>query len=132
MGPRLSREQLRQKFFEFDKNGDGKLNVVELRQHLSELLRCEVSQQAAQAVFDTLNKDQDGFITVDEWLDSLDRKPLKEFGKEDIEKAFKAADTSGDGKISKAELKAILKGKNCQVSDADLDAMIKIADKDND
>lgn len=44
----LSREQLRQRFCEFDKNGDGKLTVTELREHISQLLNCQISQQAAQ------------------------------------------------------------------------------------
>lgn len=57
---------------------------------------------------------------------------FREFGKEDIKRAFEAVDTSKDGKISRDELKAVLKTMRCQVSEADLDAMIKVADKNHD
>lgn len=57
---------------------------------------------------------------------------FREFGKDDIRRAFEAVDTSKDGKISRDELKDVLKRMNCQVSDADVDAMIKVADKNDD
>lgn len=119
-------------FLDFDKNGDGKLSLPEFKNFLATLLRVEVTDKGAKNVFDELNKDNDGFITVDEWLNSLEKKSLKEFGQEDIKRAFEAVDTSKDGKISRDELKAVLKTMRCQVSEADLDAMIKVADKNHD
>lgn len=44
----LSKEFLRQKFMEFDKSGDGKLTLEELREHLSHLLKVQISLQAAK------------------------------------------------------------------------------------
>lgn len=49
----LSKEFLRQKFMEFDKSGDGKLTLEELREHLSHLLKVQISLQAAKHFADT-------------------------------------------------------------------------------
>lgn len=44
----MSKEFLRQKFMEFDKSGDGKLTLEELQEHLSHLLKVQISLQAAK------------------------------------------------------------------------------------
>ncbi|XP_073393613.1 polcalcin Cup a 4 isoform X2 [Physcomitrium patens] len=50
----------------------------------------------------------------------------------DLEEAFKLFDLNGDGKISKAELGTVLRSIGDEMSDADLEQMIRDADTDGD
>ena len=52
-------------------------------------------------IFIKFQKNDDGYLSLDEFLDFLEVKDQKEI--KEAEEAFKAADTNGDGLVSKEE-----------------------------
>lgn len=105
---------------------------MEFKQHIHQLLKVDVSDAAIKNLFNSVNKGSDDYITLDEWLDTLDATSLKDVGDEELKNVVAQIDTSGDGKISLQELKVALKKFNCTVSDDELEAMFESADTSKD
>lgn len=128
----LSREQYKKCFLEFDTSGDGKLSFSEFKNHLSKILHVNVSDMAAKGIFDSVNKSNDSYISLEEWLDSLDRKSLKDVGKEDLMAVFKRVDVNGNGTINFSELKKLLKSLNCTLPDEEVKKFFDRVDSSDD
>lgn len=72
--PRLEpaqRAQLKKKFKELDKNGDGKLTVVELREILQAGSKTRLTDREVKILFRQVDKDGNGTVDFDEFVDYL-------------------------------------------------------------
>jgi len=98
-------ENLKNIFISLDKNGDGVLSFDEIKEGLSKL---NLSANELEEIFKSVDTDKNGFINYSEFLAStIDKKIyLKE---EKLYDAFRAFDKDNSGKLSKTEVKEILK-----------------------
>mmetsp|Transcript_32035 Transcript_32035/g.51456 ORF Transcript_32035/g.51456 Transcript_32035/m.51456 type:complete len:159 (+) Transcript_32035:27-503(+) len=131
---KLTEEQqaeFRQAFDLFDLNKNGKITHKELKKIMQGL-----GQNPTEVEIDELIKeidaDGDGQIDFDEFLAMLTRKANTNQIEDDIEKAFKVFDKGNRGKIGPNELREIMLGLGEDLSDEQLNIMIKEIDSDGD
>ena len=79
-----------------------------------------------------VDADGDGTIDFTEFLTMMARKMKESNSESDIKEAFKVFDKDGDGLISAAELRAVMKNLGEQLTDQEVDEMIREADIDGD
>ena len=126
---RLKEEEvihLKEIFNSLDVNKDGTLTLEEIKSGIGKLKDKSLD---VQELFKSIDTDKSGVINYTEFLASTIEN--KVYLKEDkMFEAFRAFDKDGSGKISKQEIKQILR---IQVEDESLiDDMIKKFDTDND
>lgn len=126
------RSEVGKVFERFDKNGDGKISVVELGDVLKALGSVTSAEELAK-MMQEIDTDSDGHISLDEFVAfcSGDADPYRSAEKELLE-AFELYDQDHDGKISAAELHLVLTrlGEGC--SEQDCAGMVKSVDADGD
>lgn len=64
-------KKLKSVFKKFDANGDGKLSATELRDVLEAVAKGDLSQQECQQLMQGLDRDQNGKVSVSEFIDYL-------------------------------------------------------------
>jgi len=98
---------LREIFAQLDKNGDGSLTLVEMKDGLKKLLADKEVPQDLTEILEGVDSDGSGVIDYTEFLAAtLDKRS---FLKEEVcWSAFRVFDVNGDGHISPEELKAVL------------------------
>lgn len=110
-------QELRNIFYSFDENGDGKLTKEELINGMKEVMTKGEALQNVEAIMSRIDIDKNGYIEYEEFLNAaLNRERL--LSRDNIKLAFDLFDTDGSGFISKDELKTILgKGRNIDLND---------------
>lgn len=121
-------EELKEAFEVFDKDGDGEITVAELHQILNNLGQ-KTSLADVKKMIAEVDKDNNEKIDFEEFVIMMLKK---QEGKDELFEAFKAFDKNGDGQISHAELKEVMKSMGQDMSDAEIDQMIIAADTDKD
>lgn len=125
--------EIKSVFALFDKNGDGKLEISEIKSFMIALGR-ETSDEEVQKLMEKVDSDKNGFITIDEFIEYMDETFVisKDQVNELIE-AFKIFDIDNSGNISKAEFKNILTkfGKN-EFTEEDIEDIFNLIDIDKD
>jgi calcium-binding protein CML len=108
-----SEAELEAAFKVFDANGDGRICITELGKVLGSLSGCEVTEQELQLIMNDVDKNQDGFISLEQFKAA--NKTLtshladSESPKEDpIREAFATFDKDGNNLISADELRAVM------------------------
>lgn len=124
-------EDLKQTFHVLDKNRDGTLTSTEIKEGMS---KHKVSMPPDfEEALGMLDTDGSGCIDYTEFIAATltTKQYLK---KEVVWSAFRTFDKDGDGKITKAELRAILKDDKQTASqlDSQIESMMAEADLDND
>ena len=124
-------EELRQAFDLFDTDGSGTIDPKELRVAMQSL-GFETKNQTIYQMIQDIDKDGDGDVNFDEFLDMMTSRLAGSDTKEDIQKIFELFDDDKTGYISLQNLKrvAIELGEN--MDDAELLEMIERADSDKD
>ncbi|XP_058800764.1 calcyphosin-like protein isoform X1 [Phymastichus coffea] len=92
-------------FRRMDQDGNKQLNQVELTDGLAEC-GLELSDDEISALFDKLDCDDSGGISVDEFITSV-RPPMNDSRKKLVELAYQKMDKTGDGEISIDDLKGL-------------------------
>ncbi|WP_395241646.1 EF-hand domain-containing protein, partial [Salmonella sp. s51933] len=105
MGQTFSDEQIKETLKNIDTNNDGVLNTQEFEKFLAECDRN--NEKELREAFNTFDKDGSNFVTKDE-LSKVMKACGEKVSDEDLTKMIKAADTSGDGKISFDEFKKMM------------------------
>jgi calmodulin len=73
-----------------------------------------------------------GTIDLPEFLEMMAKKSEEDSSEQDLREAFSLFDKDGNGVISGEELKFVLSGMGCEVTDDAAEEMIKLADIDGD
>jgi len=111
----LNADQLRRIHSKFDSNGDGKVSLQEIMA-FSDSVGKAIAGKDIGAILEEIDTSKDGTLSLEEHLNDIhnqadggDEEEKKELEhRKGVEAAkFKAADTNGDGKLSKEELPAL-------------------------
>lgn len=123
--------QLREVFTKFDKNGDGKLSIDELKEGIENVPDCQLSIGDVDKILDVMDSNRNGVIDYTEFIAGClqSYNYLKE---NHLKSAFTFFDKDGSGTISKDELKACLQSEDFTLQEEMVDELLKEADKNND
>lgn len=126
------RDGLAKVFKAFDKNGDGKLSLTEVKEGYLEHYGKVMSDEEVQAMFDSVDTDKSGFIDYSEFVvAAMNQDQLT--SSEKLQAAFKMFDKDGSGIISGDEIREVLAfGGSNQLSKDAVDAIIKQVDENGD
>ncbi|XP_037947420.1 calmodulin-A-like [Teleopsis dalmanni] len=130
----LSDEQiaeLREAFDVFDRDGDGCITTKELC-IIMRTMGLNPTEAELQTLIDQIDTDGDGVIDFNEFANMMADKIRETITESEIREAFKIFDKSGNGYVSRVELKHILLNLGEKISDEEIDEMIKEADVDGD
>mmetsp|Transcript_4610 Transcript_4610/g.6799 ORF Transcript_4610/g.6799 Transcript_4610/m.6799 type:complete len:161 (+) Transcript_4610:86-568(+) len=124
-------EELRQAFSLFDKDGDGEITRVELKDVLQSL-----GQNPTEADIDDMihevDQDDNGIIDFEEFVTLMNQK-LKNVDREaEALEAFRVFDKNGDNLISPEELRLVMKNLGEDLTNEEVIEMIREADEDGD
>ena len=137
MSKKYSEEQmleLREAFDQFDKDGNGSINISELEAVMNSLEQFPTQEELKQMINDD-DLDRNGVIDFNEFVALMakdDQEPDIVVDEESIRKAFRAFDQDGNGYISAAELKEVMKELDEFSNNEDVQSIINNADKDGD
>ncbi|CAH2079662.1 unnamed protein product [Thlaspi arvense] len=137
-----SMDDIRKVFERFDKNGDGKISVDELKEVIR-ALSPNASPEETVTMMKQFDLDGNGFIDMDEFV-ALFQIGANQGGGggggtgngnndvRDLKEAFELYDLDGNGRISAKELHSVMKnlGEKCSVQDCR--KMISKVDTDGD
>ncbi|XP_077023997.1 uncharacterized protein LOC143689698 [Tamandua tetradactyla] len=135
MAEKLSKEQvarLKQAFALADKNGDNTIDAEELASVLKSL-GYNPTEELLKTLIASMDTDHDGVINFQEFLEVMAKRMEMVGGQQGtLREAFRVFDLNNDGHISVAELKQVVANAGVEVSEEELDAMIREADVNQD
>ncbi|XP_065827890.1 calmodulin-like [Oscarella lobularis] len=121
-------KQFKQAFSLFDKNNDGNITTEELKTVLKALGHYP-NEAELEAMVEEVDADGNGTIEFEEFLVMMSKQMASD---DYIRAAFDAMDRNGDGYIDPIELKQVMENFGEQLSDDDVEEMIREADVDGD
>ncbi|KAF9176699.1 calmodulin-like 3 [Haplosporangium sp. Z 767] len=132
---------IKQQFNSMDRDNDGFITESEFTEAIKNSNR-DPQEYDCQAFFSKADKNKDGKIAFNEFMDACysmglgvnapaSGEPSKKDPKE-VDAIFRNFDLDADGFISSKELGKVLSGQGENLNDAELNDMIKAADKNND
>lgn len=124
-------EELRQAFDLFDTDGSGTIDPKELRAAMQSL-GFEAKNQTIYQMIKDIDKDGNGDIDFDEFLDLMTSRLAGSDSKEDVQKIFELFDDDKTGYISLQNLKRVAQELGENMDDSELLEMIQRADADQD
>jgi calcium-dependent protein kinase len=101
-------EELKKFFKKLDKNGDGRLTYLELKEGFEKIIGDKfTTEMEMYQIMSLVDQDKDGYIEYEEFLRvTLNRNTL--ISEENLKNAFNMFDNNKDGKLSAEELRTIL------------------------
>ncbi|KAF9028903.1 EF-hand [Hymenopellis radicata] len=133
MSDQMTTEQVsefKEAFSLFDKDNDGTITTAELGTVMRSLGQ-NPTEAELQDMINEVDADGDGTIDFPEFLSMMSKRVPDLDSEEEIRQAFMVFDKDKNGTISASELKQVMAGLGEHLTDAELDAMIKEADADN-
>jgi len=126
------RDNLAKVFRAFDKNGDGKLSMQEVKEGYLEHYGKIMSDEEVENMFNAVDTDKSGFIDYSEFVvAAMNERQLTSNDK--LQAAFKMFDKDGSGIISADEIKEVLQfGGSNTLSAQAVDTIIKQVDENGD
>jgi calmodulin len=134
MAESLTDEQVaefKEAFALFDKNNDGEITSKELGTVMRSLGQ-NPSESELQDMINEVDTDNNGTIDFPEFLTMMARKMKETDSEEEIREAFKVFDRDNNGFISAAELRHVMTSIGENLTDDEVDEMIREADQDGD
>ena len=122
-------ENLKKVFEAFDKQKDGQITYVELKQGLIQLKSHNIKENDIIALFKSIDVDQNGKIDYTEFLAATIQK-VNYYRNERLWEAFCMYDKDNNGHITKEELIKALKAEKSQ--EKEIEQYIKAVDKNGD
>ena len=125
------RDAYQQAFALFDKDGNGDISTAEL----GTVMRSLGENPSDAEILEMINEvdgNGDGTIDFDEFVPLMARKMDETNQEEMLKAAFRCFDEDGNGTISDTELRAILTTRGDKLTNAEVDEVMKGADKDGD
>lgn len=129
MGEQVS--EFKEAFDLFDKNGDGRIPSKELGTMMRALGQ-NPSGSELQDMIEEVDADNTGTIDFTEFLTMMARKMKETDSEEEIKEAFKIFDRDGSGFISAAELRQIMTSLGENLTDDEIDEIIRETGQDGD
>ncbi|KAK5078157.1 Mitochondrial group I intron splicing factor ccm1 [Lithohypha guttulata] len=129
----LSEEQIqsfRDVFSLFDKDGSGSISTNELGDVMKSLGQNPTAEEL-QDMVNEVDIDHSGSIEFTEFMTMMATTIQPKDFAEETKAAFRVFDKDGSGTISAKELRAVMKSLGEDLTDDEIDEMIKEADKDN-
>ncbi|KAL4869489.1 hypothetical protein BDV12DRAFT_167821 [Aspergillus spectabilis] len=123
--------QFREVFTVFDKDGTGDITATELGEVMRSLGQNPTDTEL-QDIIDELDVDRTGTIDFDEFLIMMSRKVKDSDPEAELREAFAVFDKDKSGSISADELRQVLRSIGDDVSDNDVDEMLRLADVNGD
>ncbi|KAL4787322.1 hypothetical protein BJX76DRAFT_318883 [Aspergillus varians] len=123
--------QFREVFAVFDKDGNGEITAQELGEVMRSLGQNPTDTEL-QDIVDELDVDRTGTIDFDEFLVMMSRKVKNSDPEAELREAFAVFDQDNSGTISADELRKVLTSIGDNVTDADVDEMLTLADTNGD
>ena len=134
MTDHLTEEQIaefKEAFQIFDKDGDGLITTKELGTVMRSLGQ-NLSEDELKEMIEEVDTDKSGNIDFQEFLGLMAWK-MKESGiEEELIEAFKVFDRDGNGMISAHELRFVMSTSGEQLTEDDIEEMIRQADENGD
>merc|ERR1712083_979079 len=126
------RDGLAKVFKAFDKDGDGKLSMQEVKDGYLDHYGKIMSDEEVEQMFNAVDTDKSGFIDYSEFVvAAMNESQLTTNDK--LQAAFKMFDKDGSGIISPDEIKEVLSfGGTNQLSKGTIDAIVKQVDENGD
>uniref|UniRef100_A0A1Q3FT20 Putative calmodulin n=1 Tax=Culex tarsalis TaxID=7177 RepID=A0A1Q3FT20_CULTA len=124
-------EELREAFTLFDTNGDGTISGAELSTVLRALGK-NVSDAEVEELLKEVHTDDEGRIHFGDFVAMMTIR-LKDFNSEDqLHEAFRIFDRDGNGRISADELRVALRSFGEQLTEEELEELLREADVNSD
>ncbi|KAH6659617.1 hypothetical protein BKA67DRAFT_652842 [Truncatella angustata] len=130
----MSREQIEQykaAFDLFDKDSTGDITAEELGAVMKSL-GLNPSEQELRDMVDEVDVDKNGSIDFDEFLKMMSMKVESTDVEKELKEAFKVFDRDNSGTISAEELRRVLSSLGENLTDAEIDEMLRSADTNGD
>ena len=129
---KTERDGLAKVFKAFDKNGDGKLSMEEVKEGYLEHYGKIMSDEEVEEMFNAVDSDKSGFIDYSEFVvAAMNENQLTTNDK--LQAAFKMFDKDGSGVISPDEIKEVLSfGGTNALNTQQIDAIVKQVDENGD
>ncbi len=134
MTENLTEEQIaefKEAFQIFDKDGDGNITTKELGTVMRSLGQNPTQEEIGKMI-EEVDKDASGTIDFKEFLNLMARKMKETDTEDDLIDAFKVFDRDGNGVISAHELRFVMTTAGEQLTNDEIDEMIREADIDAD
>ena len=124
--------ELTKAFKNYDKNGDGKLSMQEVKEGYLEHYGKVMSDEEVEQMFNQVDTDKSGFIDYSEFVvASMNQSSLT--SNERLQAAFKMFDKDNSGSISADEIREVLSfGGTNPLSKEAIDAIVKQVDENGD
>ncbi|CAM9720397.1 unnamed protein product [Ectocarpus fasciculatus] len=124
-------EDYKEAFSNFDKDGNGNIDELELGVVMRSLGYSPTNQQLKEMMA-KVDTDHSGGISFDEFVAMMQLGEVETDFTKEINEAFKFFDKDGDGEVTPAELAEIMRGLGDKLSDDEIELLVKVADKDGD
>ncbi|KAF9000810.1 calmodulin [Hymenopellis radicata] len=130
MSDQMQVSEFKEAFSLFDKDEDGTITTTELGTVMRSLGQ-NPTEAELQDMINEVDADGNGTIDFPEFLSMMTKRVPDLDREEEIRQAFMVFDKDKNGTISALELKQVMAGLGEHLTDAELDAMMKEADADN-
>eukprot|EP00397_Hematodinium_sp_SG-2012_P060343 GEMP01078446.1.p1 GENE.GEMP01078446.1~~GEMP01078446.1.p1 ORF type:complete len:159 (+),score=50.14 GEMP01078446.1:136-612(+) len=124
-------EEFKEAFSLFDKDGNGTITAEELGVVMRSIGRNPTNEQLRQMIAE-VDEDGSGEIEFPEFLKLMASKLQDSDSIDEMREAFLVFDRDKSGSVSAIELKHVMNNLGEQVTDAEVEEMIKEADADGD
>ncbi|CAM9830356.1 unnamed protein product [Chrysoparadoxa australica] len=121
----------REAFRNFDKDGNGEIDLHELGVVMRSLGYSPTDKQLKEMLAG-VDEDGNGVINFDEFVAMMRKCGVETDFEKEIKQAFAFFDKDGNGHISPQELSEIMRGLGANLSDSEIDLLVKEADADGD
>jgi len=123
--------EFREAFALFDKDGDGTITTKELGEMMRSLGQSPTDAELRDMI-NEVDEDGNGTIEFEEFRAMMERKTRDTDPEEELKEAFKLFDKDGSGSISTQELREVMKSLGEQLTNAEVEEMMREADADGD
>ncbi len=129
--PQDRRKEYKDAFEMFDKNKDGVITTKELA-NIMRSLNQDPTEEELNEMIEEVDLDKNGEVDFEEFVTLMNRRSRETNIEEDVLNAFKVFDKEGNGLISVTELRHIMTTLGDQLTEEEIDDMLKEADNDGD
>ena len=125
------KQEMKEAFALFDKNGDGTITCAELGVVMNNLGQ-NPSSVELQDMINEVDVDGNGTLEFEEFCQLMARQTKETNQEDELKERFKLFDKDGNGLIDRDELRTVMQQLGEKLSEDDIDEMIEDADKNGD